>query len=188
MAGLLRSFLRGFVLPGSRSYTRNTIWSSPYFYGNHPDATAAWRRFCNEEAIARLGKPLPLLELDDETPRTRWAVDYLRWPDKWHRRAYRAFLIASLVLFPVFLWRGALLLTVPILVFLANLALNTWLLNMQGRYIMPLEFAVVFQTTIGLDMLLRGRLRQGRHDPAANAPPAPASERADAHAQIRSAA
>jgi hypothetical protein len=188
MAGLLRSFVRGFVLPASRSYTRNTIWTSPYFYGNHPDARAAWRRFCREEAIARLGKPLPLLDLEDETPTTGWAVDYLRWPDGWHRWAYRGFLIASLILLPIMLWRGALLLTVPILVFLANLTLNTWLLNMQGRYIMPLEFAVVFQTAIGLDLLLRGRLRQGWNDPAASAPPAAAIEPAGAPARIGIAA
>ena len=43
----------------------------------------------------------------------------------------------------------------PTLVFLANIGLNAWLLNVQGRYILTLEFLVVFQTMMGLHFLIR---------------------------------
>jgi hypothetical protein len=157
IAGLLRTAGWGFELPSRSSYTRNGIWCGPRYFGNHPSATAAWRRFCTTGAPAKIGKSLTLVDLDDQDVTTPWPLEFVQseaWSD-WHQHAYRGFLGAGLIWGFFILWYNAPALAAPTLVFLANIGLNTWLLNMQGRYILTLESFVVFQTAMGLHFLIR---------------------------------
>lgn len=154
-AGVLRSLAWALRLPGHYSYTRNRMWCDPFFFGNHPDATETWRRFCTTDAFAKLGKPLTTAELQSEQPLANWALDYARLPGDWHRRGYRMVLIAGCVSGACLLLSNSPWLATPWLVFLANLALNSWLMNIQGRYILAFEFALAFQTAIGAEFLIR---------------------------------
>jgi hypothetical protein len=165
LAGLLRTAGWGIELPSRYSYSRNGIWSAPRYFGNHPRATAAWKDFCTRTAPAKIGKALPLVDLEEQELATQWPLGFMQSPEwgDWHQRAYRGFLGAGLVWGFCILWYNAPALAVPALVFLANIGLNTWLLNMQGRYLLTLESLVVFQALMGLHFLIRSwREKRGK--------------------------
>jgi hypothetical protein len=152
--GLLRSGYWVFQLPTRLSYTRNTMWLLFPYAVNSADATDAWKEFCTRIAKAGVGKVLPLKDLDHQEPATRWAPAFLRYSSPWHRPFYWLFLFGGFASCLVVAWKKSLAVALPGLGYLANVALNTWLLNIQGRYILTLEFALVFQTMLGLQLFV----------------------------------
>jgi hypothetical protein len=157
LAGVLRSAWWGLELPSHDSYTRNQIRGRTWYGGNHPGAIRAWKDFCTSRAMARLGKEISLADLEDQELTTQWPLAFMQ-SEAWgecHRAAYNVFLIAGLIWGVLILWYNAPVLSAPTLVFLANIGLNAGLLNVQGRYILTLEFLLVFQTMMGLHFLTR---------------------------------
>jgi hypothetical protein len=153
--GLLRSSYWAIRLPARLSYSRNLMWLLFPCAVNSEDATAHWKEFCTKEAVVGCGKVLPLTDLDNQEPTTQWAPAFLRQATPWHGPAYWIFLLGGLAGFLAAHWKSGTMLAVPGLVYLANMALNIWLLNIQGRYLLTLEFALVFQTILGLQFLIR---------------------------------
>ena len=115
----------------------------------------SWKEFCTTQAMDRLGKPLPLIDLDNEKPKAAWVGKLTREFGRWHHLVYVLFLMASLGCIVPVVWNEPLFFAAPMLVFLANIALNSWLLNIQGRYMLALEVMLVFQTMLGLHFLVR---------------------------------
>ncbi|MGQ0634280.1 MAG: hypothetical protein ACT4QC_06705 [Planctomycetaceae bacterium] len=165
-AGFVRSLWWGFDLPSGCSYSRNTIRAAPRYFGNHASATSAWKNFCGRAALRRFGKELPLADLDYQDFATHWPMRFIQsigW-GTWHRNVFQALLVTGIIWGVFILRHNAPALAAPLLVYVANIVLNAWLLNVQGRYILSLEFCLAFQTAIGAHLLtkfLRERRQAG---------------------------
>lgn len=151
-----------------RSVKKSWDWPSLRYVGNENRHIARWERFCTSDARAGLGRSVALPDLDDQDVSDRWAARILGSPvcAGIHRELYRILYFAGFAFSMLIVWSYRPMLAAPAMVFLANVALNTWLLNVRGRYIQPLEFALLLQTALGLEVGI-GLVRRRREERAA---------------------
>jgi hypothetical protein len=147
LVALQRTAYWGLALPNEQTYGGYSFQPEYEVIHNNANDEQGWQRFGEMQAPPYRGMT------DGEYSKPSWALGSIGRLNQHYLRYYDLMLGAGILSGLGLLWRRPGPQAMPFLIFLANLALNCWLLNVHRRYIQTLEILLVTQTLLGVQFL-----------------------------------